>query len=212
MDIDDFDDIIPAIISAVIVLNITLNVIVVAVIIRYPILREDRTTLFMLSLTLSDLANGCTGMPISAAVCSRATPNARRMVQYLPKVHVICSVWFNCTSMHSLYWVIVCKMVAITKPLRHHQLLTRTRCYIVISGIWIFDAVTAVLLSPGASGWDHDSCQASRPTLPLIYTAAILFGLIQPEQYFASLSELTVKSQRNLIRSQDIYLSVTFHL
>ena len=90
MDIDDFDDIRPAIINAGMVLNITLNVIVVAVIIRYPILREDRATLFMLSLKLSDLANGCAAIPICAAVCSRATPNARRMVQYPPKIHVIC--------------------------------------------------------------------------------------------------------------------------
>ena len=187
MDIDDFDDIRPAIISAVIVLNITLNLTVVAVIIRYPILREDRTTLFMLSLTLSDLANGCTAMPISAAVCSRTTPNARRMVQYLPKVHAICSVWFNCTSMHSLCWVTVCKMVAITKPLRYHQLLTRTRCYIVISGIWIFGAGSGVLLSHRASGWDHDSCmytESNRPTLPLIVAATLsfvlIFGLLVP--------------------------------
>ena len=181
MDIDDFDDIRPAIIIAVIVLSITLNVIVVAVVIRYPILREDRTTLFMLSLTLSDLANGCTAMPISAAVCSRATPNVRRMVQHLPKFHVICSVWLTITSMHSLCWVTVCKMIAITKPLRYHQLLTRTRCYIVISGIWIFGAGTGVLLYPGASGWDHDSCmhtESNKPNLSLIYAAAILFGLI----------------------------------
>ena len=181
MDIDDFDDIRPAIISAVIVLNITLNVIVVAVIIRYPILREDRTTLFMFSLTLSDLANGCTAMPISAAVCSRATPNVRRMVQFLPKFHVICSVWFTITSMHSLCWVTVCKMVAITKPLRYHQLLTRTRCYIIISGIWIFGAGTGVLLYPGASSWDYVSCmytESNRETLPLIFAAPILFVLI----------------------------------
>ncbi len=132
MDIDDFDDIRPAIISAVIVLNITLNVIVVAVIITYPILREDRTTLFMLSLTLSDLANGCTAMPISAAVCSRATPNARMMVQYLPKVHVICSVWFICTSMHSLCWVTVCKMVTISSTTHSYSLLYRNIWYLDI--------------------------------------------------------------------------------
>ena len=94
---------------------------------------------------------------------------------------MICSVWFNCTSMHSLCWVTVCKMVAITKPLRYHHLLTRTRCYIVISGIWPFGAGTGVQLYPGASGWDHDSCmytESNRQTLPLIFAAPILVVLI----------------------------------
>ena len=62
------------------VVNVILSTIVIAMVTKYPILREDRTTLFMLSLTLSDLANGCTTMPIGAAVCLRATPNSRRMV------------------------------------------------------------------------------------------------------------------------------------
>ena len=77
-----FDCYKPAIISAVIIMNITLTILVIAVIASYPQLREDRTTLFIFSLTLSDLANGCTALPISAAVCSNVTPNARNMLQY----------------------------------------------------------------------------------------------------------------------------------
>ena len=57
-----------------------------AVIVKYPQLWEDCTTVFMFSLTLSDLACGCTAMPISAAVCSSATPNVRNMSRYLPKI------------------------------------------------------------------------------------------------------------------------------
>ena len=45
MCVTDFDDIMPVIISAVIILDITLNVIVVAIIVKYRQLREDRTTL-----------------------------------------------------------------------------------------------------------------------------------------------------------------------
>ena len=82
-----------AVISVVIILNIKLNVIVIAVIVKHPQLREDRTTLFMLSLTISDLANGCTAIPISAAVCSDATPNARNMTRYLPKIMVACDMF-----------------------------------------------------------------------------------------------------------------------
>ena len=60
------------IISVVIIPNVTLNVIVVAIIVKYPHLREDLTTLFMLSLTLSDFVIAYAVMPIIAAVCSKA--------------------------------------------------------------------------------------------------------------------------------------------
>ena len=180
MDIEDFDDIRPANISAVIVLNITLSVIVVAVFVKYPILLEDRTNLFMLSLTLSDLANGCTSMLISAALCSRATPNARRMDQYLPKIQALCSVWFNFNSMHSLCWVTVCKMVAITKPLRYEQLLTRSRCSVIISGIWISGVGTTLLLSPFVStDFNFETCMyMNKSDKPTVNVVLILFGLV----------------------------------
>ena len=44
MDVTLFDVLKPVIISAVIVMNISLNTIVIAVIVRHPQLREDRTT------------------------------------------------------------------------------------------------------------------------------------------------------------------------
>ena len=149
MNLFDFDDMKPVIISAVIILNIAFNSLVIAVIVRYPQLREDLTTLFMFSLSLSDLANGCTVMPISAAVCSKATTNVRNVLQYLPHIQAMCSSWFVVNSMHSLCWVTVCKMVAITKPLHYEQTLTQARCYIIIAGIWLFGAIihnTTVIL------------------------------------------------------------------
>ncbi|KAK2182113.1 hypothetical protein NP493_366g02060 [Ridgeia piscesae] len=135
MDASTLDDIKTATISLVIIMNITLNVLLIAVIGRYPQLREDRTTLFMFSLTLSDLANGCTAMPISAAVCSSATPNVRTTSRYLPKTHAFLLTWFCVTSLQSLCCVAMCKMVAITTPLRYEQILTRTRCYYIICAL-----------------------------------------------------------------------------
>ena len=180
MDKYDFDDIKTTIISAVIILNITLNVIVVAVIVRYPELREDRTTLFMLSLTLSDLANGCTAMPISAALCSKASPNVRNVLQYLPKIHAMCSLWFGYNSMYSLCWVTVCKMVAVTKPLHYEQILSRNRCYFVITGIWLSGAIFATTISRGIDTWDLNTCiyglNTSSP-LPAVTVAILLIGV-----------------------------------
>ena len=180
MDVTDFDDIKSMIISVVIILNITLNFIVIAVIVKYPQLREDRTTLFTLSLTLSDLATGCTAMPISAAVCSKATPNVRNMLQYLPTIHEMCTTWLIFTSMHSLCWVTVCKMVAITKPLRYEQILTRRRCCFIIAGIWMSGAVMATAVSPRMANWNFDTCMYGMPTAskrPTNIAALILFQL-----------------------------------
>ena len=148
MVVSDFDEIKVSVISVVIILNVTMNVLAIAVIVRYPQLREDHTTLFIFSMTLSDLANGCTAMPISAALCSSATPNVRNMVHYFPKIHAFFSVWFTVNSMHSLCWVTVCKMIAMTKPLRYEQILTRNRCYFIICGIWLTGALLAAILTP----------------------------------------------------------------
>ena len=132
-----------AIISAVIVLNIVFNILVIAVIARFRELREDRTTLFMFSLSMSDLALGCTALPISAAVCSSATPTVQFMNQYLPTVHMFCMWWFGFNSLHSLCWLTVCKMVAILKPFRYEQLFTSGRCYCIIVFNWVVGAILA---------------------------------------------------------------------
>ena len=146
MTVSDLDDIKTVVISIVIITNITLNVLVVAVIARYPQLREDLMALFMFSLTLSDLANGLTAMPLSAALCSQATTNVRNMTEYLPKIHAAFSPWFGITSMPSLCWMTVYKMVAIMHPLRCEQLLSRRRCYLVICCAWLTGAAVGATL------------------------------------------------------------------
>ena len=158
MDQGHFDTVRPIVISAVIITNIVLNSTVIAVIAKYPQLREDRTTLFMFSLSLSDLACGCTAMPISAAVCSKATPQVRDMLRYLPIIHAMFSNWFAFVSMHSLCWVTVCKMVATTKPLRYEQLLSRNRCYVIIAFIWFIGALLSAILCHPANSWDPTTC------------------------------------------------------
>ena len=178
-----FDDFKPVIISAVIVMNITLNGLVLAVIAKYPQLREDRTTLFMFSLTLSDLANGCTTMPISAAVCSNATPNVRNMLPYVPRVLHVCLVLFNFTSAHSLCWVTVCKTIAITKPLRYEQLLTRNRCYLIIACIWLTGGVFAIAGTHLVTELNMRTCMFAVPDgsyvmMELVF--ALIIGVLVP--------------------------------
>ena len=158
MDASNFDDIKTLTISLMIITNITLNLLVITVIVKYPQLREDRTNLLIFSLTLSDLANGCTAMPISAAVCSSATPEVRHTSRYLPKTHAFLLTWFCVTSLQSLCCVAVCKMVAITTPLRYEQILTRTRCYYMICGVWLTGAMTGACVAYFAETWNLVEC------------------------------------------------------
>ena len=158
MDATEYDDFRPIVISVMIILNIILNVTAIVVIIRYPQLREDRTTLFMFSLTMSDLANGCLATPISAAQCSSWTPNVRSDTTYFPKIHAAFSVWFTVTSTYSLCWVTVCKMFAITNPFRCEQILTRNRCYVIICVIWLIGATMSATTASLVSTWDSDAC------------------------------------------------------
>ena len=183
MNVTDFSDGKPVIISAVMVMNIIANSIVIAVIAKYPQLREDRSTLFMFSLALSDLSNGCTAMPIGIALCSRATPNVRNMTGFLPKIHGVFSLWFTACSMHSLCWMTVCKLIAITKPFRYEQLLTRKRCYFIICCTWMTGALLAATVTPYVSTWDLDVCMFRmivRPASAGILIIVIIIAVVLP--------------------------------
>ena len=96
MKTSNFYDAKTVVISAIIVMNVIMNSLVINVIARYSELREDRTTLFLLSLSVSDLAAGCTFMPISAALCSRATPGVVDMHERLPNLYAFMMWW--CTA------------------------------------------------------------------------------------------------------------------
>ena len=151
------NDVKTAIISAVIILNIITNCLVIAVIARNSELREDRTTLFMCSLSLSDLAAGCTVMPISAAVCSDASPSVKHMT-ILPDLHMFFMWWFSFNSLHSLCWLTVCKMVSVLKPFRYEQLFTRNRCYGIIVFNWVVGAALAATKFTVRPVFAHRQC------------------------------------------------------
>ena len=123
-------------ITVVIVCDVIANAMVIAVIVKYPQLREDRTNLFMLSLMVADLLVGITHMPISAMLCSNSKQAVLDMIPYLPKFQLICMRLFVFAAVKSMCWVTVCKMVAITKPFTYERHLSRTRCFMIIAMIW----------------------------------------------------------------------------
>ena len=158
METSNFYDAKPAVISAIIVMNVIMNSLVITVIARYPELREDSTTLFMLSLSVSDLAAGCTFMPISAALCSRAIPDVADMHEGLPNLHAFMMWWLGFNSMHSLCWLNISKTIAILKPLRCEHLLTHRCCYIIIAINWIVGCVLASVNFKLTLGWNTEMC------------------------------------------------------
>ena len=185
MDDFEYDDFKPAVISVVIILNVVMNCLVIVVIIRNPDLRQDRTTLFVCSLCVSDLASGCTAMPISAALCSSATPTVRMSTGYLPELQVFCYWWFGFNSMHSLSWVALSKMFTIWKPLRYDKLLTRRRCFIIIIFNWVIGAVLAATKFSIDTTWNTSTCTFRIPAddtqASKLILATYVVSLIIPE-------------------------------
>ena len=145
-------------ISIVTILNVILNTIVIAVFAKYPQLREDRTHLFMFSLTLSDLIMGVTSMPISAVLCSISITNAGQTLRYLAASQLICLKWCGFISLHSLCWVTVCKMVAILRPLQYEQFLSKARCYTIIAFIWLTGGLLSTVGSRLNVKWNDVLC------------------------------------------------------
>ena len=199
MDSIEHSDVKTGVISTIIVLNIIMNSLLIAVLVKYTELREDRTALFMISLSLADLGNGLTALPISAALCSRVTPTVQHMTQYIPKINMACMWMFGFASMHSQAWVAMSKMVSVLKPLRYEQLLTRNRCYGIIIFIWVVGAALASSTSSLTVTWNMNVCtyrnEANNasvsvfmlflfvvssivPEVVLIYTTARIFILV----------------------------------
>ena len=158
MDTGDINVVKPVVISAVIIVNIILNTLVIAVIARYPQLREDRTALFVFSLTLSDLLMGCTAMPISATLCSGAAPVLRNKAQVLPAIQQFCFLWLSFNCAHSLCWLTLSKMISLLHPFRYEQHFTDRRCYIIICCIWFVGALTAAAGSHTLVPWNLATC------------------------------------------------------
>ena len=159
----EYNDAKPAIIGVEIILTLTVNSLVIAVLMRYPQLREDRTTLFVLSQSLADLANGCIAMPLGAAVCSRATPFILNETKYLPKINVLALWWFRVVSLYSLCWMTMAKVVAIIMPFRSEQIVSRRRCHIIIVMTWIVCFLLATATLKVESAWHTSACTYRYP-------------------------------------------------
>ena len=179
----EYNDARPAIIGALIVLNLTVNTLVIVVLTRYPQLREDRTASFMLSQTVADLAIGCIAMPVSAAVCSRLTPSILDETRYLPKINVLAFWWFGVVSMYSLCWMTMSKAIAIIMPFRSEQILSRRRCHVIIVMTWVISFVIAAFTFKVESTWNTAVCTFRYPSdrkFRIFVLTYFIVGIILP--------------------------------
>ena len=171
------------VICVIITLNVIMNSLVIAVIARYPQLREDRTTLFMFSLSVSDLAAGCTFMPFCAALCYGARHGVAKGVGLLPNVQAFTMWWFGFNSMYSLCWLTISKTIIILEPFKVEQRLSHTRCYIIIGLTWITGCVLASLNFTVNVKWNSVICAYDMPTngrVKAYYMAYLLVGVALP--------------------------------
>ena len=167
------------VISVVTVVDILVNSLVTIVIVRHPQLREDRSTLFMLSLTVSDLCNGFTTMPLSAFFCMNNTAN----VTFILKMHRFFSRLFVMVSLYSLCWVTLSKMVAILMPFRYEQLLSPRRCYVIISCVWLFGIILTAVGFRLDVKWNQTFCITTNsyyPHAPLSTKIGLSLGVAVP--------------------------------
>ena len=165
------------------VLDIVTNSIVIAVIIKYPQLREDRTNLFMLSLMISDILYGTLVMPISAVLCSSASQSVLAVMPYLVNVHMVCVRWLATTSLNSLSWVTMCKMIAITKPFVYDRHLNNYRCCIILALIWSIGFLIGIATLRVDINWNHSFCLSrisANSAADSITTLSFLTGITIP--------------------------------
>ena len=194
--------------SSVVVLNIVLNSTVIAVIVKYPQLRENPTNLFMCSLFGADLVLGIMVLSISATLCSIASI-AKEEDSYLVAMNFAGLRWCFIASLLSLCFVTVSKMVSITRPLHCDRIFSKTRCYVIVASIWVTGAVLVILWSHASMSWSSDLCvsRTSQVTnlssvIRVIYLAFLFVGLI-------AISYATVKILHVIFRT---HLHMTSHI
>ena len=206
MDAYKFSIVKTVIISVVIVLNITVNCLATAVIARYPALREHHTTLFMLSRCVSDLALGCTALPISAALCSSASTALRLTARYVPEIQMFFFWWFAFNSLDNFSWVALSKMVVILNPLPYEQLFNRNRCYGIIAFNWVVGAALAATTFTTVPAWDACICAYRYPddnrhaSILILFTYVLTDGILGFALIFATfrMSIVVVRTQRDI--------------
>ena len=140
-------------------LNTVLNPTVIAVIVKYPQLREKPTNFLMFSLFGADLVLGITALPIGATLCSIESI-AKEEDSYFVAIQFAGLRWCFFAPLLSLCFVTVSKMVSITRPLHWDRIFSKTRCYVIVASMWVTGAVLVglILWSRASMSWNSDLC------------------------------------------------------
>ena len=154
-----------AILGVVTILIVPTNGVVIAVIMRYRELWDDRITLFVFALAISHFASGVTFVPLGASICLPSTSSDTIVNKHLPKVHMFFLTLLVAANWCSVTCVTVSQTIIILRPLRCSELLTTNRCYAVLICSWaacLLHAIISVSSSGGVT-WNMEMCTYRLP-------------------------------------------------
>ena len=154
-----------AILATIAILTVITNGVVIAVITRYPELRDDRITIFIFALAISHLSSGVTFMPLSAFMCLPGTPRDTTMSMFLHKVLFFIMTVLVGTNWCAMACLTASKTIIVLRPLRYSELLTTTRCHAVLVGSWVICVLHAAISTTfsGEVSWNADMCSYRLP-------------------------------------------------
>ena len=154
-----------ATLGVVTILIVITNGVMIAVIARYRDLWDDRITIFMFSLAISNFASGVTFIPLSAFLCLSSTPSETITNKHLPKVYMFFQTLLVGSNWCSVTFVTVSKTIVILRPLRYRELLTNNRCYCVLVCSWVaclLHAIASTSVSADVT-WNMKMCTSRLP-------------------------------------------------
>ena len=134
-------------------------------------------------MSFSDIGSGLFNILLSAGLCSSASPFLLHEYPYLPTVIGFALWWFSFVSMYSPCWMNSSKNVAIARPFRCDQLLSRKRCHFINCMTWLVVFCLSAVLQSDDLFWGEGMCSFNNTpdsALTLYYMLVSLFTLFLP--------------------------------
>lgn len=138
---------------------------------------RSSTNWFVASLAVADLLYGLIGLPFRIAQTSGTVFELHQCYTFI-WADMFCAA----ASIANLALISIDRYLKITKPFQYHVLLTQTRVFIAVGGVWIYSGVLASLSLirwPGALGvlLDRNACLNINQ---VFYTVANIVAFILP--------------------------------
>ena len=134
-------------------------------------------------MSFSDIGSGLFNILPSAVLCSSASPFLLHEYPILPNIFGFALWLFSFVSMYSPCWMNLSKNVAIARPFRCDQLLSRKRCHLINCMTWLVVFCLSAVLQSDDLFWGEGMCSFNNTpdsALTLYYMLVSLFTLFLP--------------------------------